>query len=257
MSLMRLLYLENTQEGKKMGTLRENIPNSSITECLCPHKTILVPSDVHKQVLCSLVDVEDFIPEQAQAGGALQSQLPQRQSCCIAVERRVAQDETDCRENREEQKWVQTETFWSAGARFTRSDHQARRRLYNTHKQSTSPSRPVTGIHRASEDTDTQLRLFVFSSWIICTKALTSASYGDTNGVRLSRVEHRGRSGDEGEQLGVPPLVSWQVPPGINTLKADQRVRQRLQGTRGSEKVEVSELLYVRLDHHASVCSVG
>ena len=61
-----------------------------------------LPSDVHKQIFCSLVDVEDFIPEQTEAGGALQSQLPQRQRCCVAVQHRMTQDEADWRENREE-----------------------------------------------------------------------------------------------------------------------------------------------------------
>lgn len=63
---------------------------------------MLLPSDVHKQILCSLVDVEDFIPEQTEAGGALQSQLPQRQRCCVAVQHRMTQDETNWREDREE-----------------------------------------------------------------------------------------------------------------------------------------------------------
>lgn len=61
---------------------------------------MLLPSDVHKQILCSLVDVEDFIPEQTEAGGALQSQLPQRQRRRVAVQHRMTQDETDWRENR-------------------------------------------------------------------------------------------------------------------------------------------------------------
>lgn len=58
------------------------------------------PSDVHKQILSSLVDVENFIPEQTEAGGALQSQLPQRQRCRVAVQHRVTQDETNWRENK-------------------------------------------------------------------------------------------------------------------------------------------------------------
>lgn len=57
---------------------------------------MLLPSDVHKQILSCFVDVEDFIPEQTEAGGALQSQLPQRQRCCVAVQHRVTQDETNC-----------------------------------------------------------------------------------------------------------------------------------------------------------------
>lgn len=44
-----------------------------------------LPSDVNKQILCSFVDVEDLVPEQTEAGGALQSQLPQRQCRCVAV----------------------------------------------------------------------------------------------------------------------------------------------------------------------------
>lgn len=68
---------------------------------MCPHIQLLSPSDVHKQILCGLVDVEDFIPEQTEAGGALQSQLPQRQRCRIAVQHRMAQDETNWRDDRE------------------------------------------------------------------------------------------------------------------------------------------------------------
>lgn len=55
----------------------------------------LLPSDVDKEILCCFVDVEDFIPEQTEAGRALQSQLPERQCCCIAIQRRVAQDKPD------------------------------------------------------------------------------------------------------------------------------------------------------------------
>lgn len=62
----------------------------------------LLPSDVHKQVLYSLVDVEDFIPEQTEAGGALQGQLPQRQGCCVVVQHGVTQNEPNCREKRED-----------------------------------------------------------------------------------------------------------------------------------------------------------
>lgn len=61
-----------------------------------------LPSDVNKQVFCSLVDVEDLVPEQTEAGGALQSQLPQRQSSSVAVQHGVAQDEADCGESGEE-----------------------------------------------------------------------------------------------------------------------------------------------------------
>lgn len=46
---------------------------------------LLLPSDVDKEVLCCFVDVEHFIPEQTEAGRALQSQLPQRQCCGIAI----------------------------------------------------------------------------------------------------------------------------------------------------------------------------
>lgn len=73
----------------------------SLSARVYPNALMLLPSDVHKQVLCSLVDVEDLIPEQTEAGGALQSQLPQRQRCCVAVQHRMTQDETDWRENRE------------------------------------------------------------------------------------------------------------------------------------------------------------
>lgn len=51
-----------------------------------------------------------------------------------------------------------------------------------------------------------------------------------TNGVRLCRVEHGGGSRDERQQLGVPPLVSRQIPPGVNHLEADQGIGQRLDG---------------------------
>lgn len=57
--------------------------------------SILLPSDVDKEILCCFVDVEHFIPEQTEAGRALQSQLPQRQCCCVAIQCRVAQDETN------------------------------------------------------------------------------------------------------------------------------------------------------------------
>ena len=71
-----------------------------------PLLEMLSPSDVHKQVLCGLVDVEDFIPEQTEAGGALQSQFPQRQRCCIAVQHRMTQDETNWREREREEKGI-------------------------------------------------------------------------------------------------------------------------------------------------------
>ena len=54
-----------------------------------------VPSDVDEQVLAGLVDVEDLVSEQAEAGGALQGQLPQGEGGCIRAQHRVAQDETD------------------------------------------------------------------------------------------------------------------------------------------------------------------
>lgn len=54
-----------------------------------------------------------------------------------------------------------------------------------------------------------------------------------TNSVRLCRVEHGGGSGDEREQLGVSPLVSGQIPPGVNHLEADQSIGQRLDGQEG------------------------
>lgn len=63
--------------------------------------SVFLPSDVHKQVLSGLVDVEHFIPEQAEAGGALQSHLPQRQRCGVAVQDRMAQDEANWGENGE------------------------------------------------------------------------------------------------------------------------------------------------------------
>lgn len=43
-----------------------------------------------------------------------------------------------------------------------------------------------------------------------------------THCVRLSRIEHGGGGRDEGEQLGVSPLVGRQIPPGIDHLKTDQ-----------------------------------
>lgn len=66
---------------------------------------MLLPSDVDKQILCSFVDVEDLVPEQTEAGGALQSQLPQRQRRCVAVQYRVAQDETNCKDM-DRNKWL-------------------------------------------------------------------------------------------------------------------------------------------------------
>lgn len=45
-----------------------------------------------------------------------------------------------------------------------------------------------------------------------------------TNSVGLCRIEHGGGGRDEREQLGVPPLVGGQIPPGIDHLKTDQRI---------------------------------
>lgn len=56
---------------------------------------VLLPSDVDKEILSCFVDVKHFIPEQTEAGRALQSQLPQRQCCCVAIQCRVAQDKAD------------------------------------------------------------------------------------------------------------------------------------------------------------------
>lgn len=70
-----------------------------------PFHFMLLPSDVNKQILCSFVDVEDLVSEQTEAGGALQSQLPQGQRRCVAVQYRVAQDETNC-EDTDGNKWL-------------------------------------------------------------------------------------------------------------------------------------------------------
>ena len=59
---------------------------------------------------------------------------------------------------------------------------------------------------------------------------------GHTNSVWLGRVEHGGGGGDEREQLGVPPLVGRQVPPGVDHRQADQRVRQGLEGRKGRKR---------------------
>lgn len=66
------------------------------------------PSDIDKQILGSFVDVEDFVPEEAETGGALQRQLPQRQGRGVAVQHRVAQDETDCGDAPREEMTEQT-----------------------------------------------------------------------------------------------------------------------------------------------------
>lgn len=86
--------------------------------------TKLLPSDGHEQVLCSLVDVEDLIPEQTEAGGALQGQLPQRQGCCVVVQHRVTQNEPNCREEREDRQTgslQQTVNTTLTGAEWRRS----------------------------------------------------------------------------------------------------------------------------------------
>ena len=64
--------------------------------CVCSGVRIASPADVYKQVLGSLVYVEHLVPEQAQAGGALQGQLPQAESRRVAAQHRVAQDEPNC-----------------------------------------------------------------------------------------------------------------------------------------------------------------
>lgn len=68
----------------------------------------LSPSDVDKQILGSFVDVEDFVPEEAEAGRALQRQLPQGQGRGVAVQHRVAQDETNCKGAQREEMTEQT-----------------------------------------------------------------------------------------------------------------------------------------------------
>lgn len=113
--------------------------------CILPYRCFS-PSDVHKQILCSLVYVEDFIPEQAEAGGALQSQFPQRQRCRVAVKHRMTQDESNWRGNREE---YVTKLIGPG------MNTEAPNPCFNcTYKQSTSPLCPVTGIHTASADRD-------------------------------------------------------------------------------------------------------
>ena len=53
------------------------------------------PANVDEQVLCSFVDVEDLVPEEAETGAALKSQLPQAERGRVSVQSRVAQDEPD------------------------------------------------------------------------------------------------------------------------------------------------------------------
>lgn len=59
-----------------------------------------------------------------------------------------------------------------------------------------------------------------------------------TNSVRLGRVEHGGGGRDEREQLGVPPLVSGQIPPGIDHLKTDQSIWQGLEERKEGKRRE-------------------
>ena len=54
-----------------------------------------LPTDVDEQVLTGLVDVKDLIPEETEAGAALEGQLPQAQRCWVSIQHRVAQDEPD------------------------------------------------------------------------------------------------------------------------------------------------------------------
>lgn len=70
-----VIPVEKQNEGIK------NLPTPFVTARvwnignIC-HVAALLPSDVDKQVFCSLVDVEDFVPKQTEAGGALQGQFP-------------------------------------------------------------------------------------------------------------------------------------------------------------------------------------
>ena len=52
-----------------------------------------LPAEVDKKVLGGLVDVEDLVSEEAEAGAALQGQLPQAESCRVVVQSDVAQQE--------------------------------------------------------------------------------------------------------------------------------------------------------------------
>lgn len=45
-----------------------------------------------------------------------------------------------------------------------------------------------------------------------------------TNRVRLCGVEHGGWRRDKRKQLGIPPLVSRKISPGIDHLETDQRI---------------------------------
>lgn len=53
------------------------------------------PADVDEEVLSSLVDVEHLVSEETEAGAALKSQLPQAQSCLVAVQDPMTQDEAN------------------------------------------------------------------------------------------------------------------------------------------------------------------
>lgn len=59
-----------------------------------------------------------------------------------------------------------------------------------------------------------------------------------TNSVWLCRIQHGGGSRDEREQLGVPPLVSGQIPPGIDHLKTDQSIWQGLEADKDRRRRE-------------------
>lgn len=112
--------------------------------------------------------------------------------------------------------------------------------FYFTYKQSTSPLCPARGIHTASKDRDEQtqydLTAFPFesASQILIQSFLCSRFH--TNSVWLCRIKHGGGSRDEREQLGVPPLVSGQIPPGIDHLKTDQSIWQGLQEKDGMKR---------------------
>ena len=69
-----------------------------VFRCVRSGVRVASPADVYKQVLGSLVYVEHLVPEQAQAGGALQGQLPEAEGRRVSAQHRVAQDEPNCRD---------------------------------------------------------------------------------------------------------------------------------------------------------------
>lgn len=76
----------------------EHAFQSMATLNLSPGKLLMCdpsPADVDEEVLSSLVDVEHLVSEETEAGAALKSQLPQAQSCLVAVQDPMTQDEAN------------------------------------------------------------------------------------------------------------------------------------------------------------------